>query len=74
MANFFAGDPDNRDGVRVAVNDLDGDDRADIVAGPGRPGVARCGRSPARSDRVRPPAVLLEVSPFPAPAGGVFVG
>ena len=33
LANFFAGDPARRDGVRVAVKDLDGDDKADVVVG-----------------------------------------
>jgi len=33
LANFFAGDVNLRGGVRVAVKDLDGDKRADIVAG-----------------------------------------
>ena len=33
LANFFAGDPTQRDGVRVAVKDLDGDALADVVVG-----------------------------------------
>ena len=32
-ADFFTGDPAQRDGVRVAVKDLDGDDQADVVVG-----------------------------------------
>jgi hypothetical protein len=35
LANFFGGDPSNRGGIRVAVKNLDGDDRADIVVGAG---------------------------------------
>jgi hypothetical protein len=35
LANFFAGDDTNRAGVRLAVKDLDGDDKADLVVGPG---------------------------------------
>jgi autotransporter-associated beta strand protein len=35
MANFFAGNVDNRGGVRVAVKYLDGDLFADVVTGPG---------------------------------------
>lgn len=35
VANFFAGNPDDRGGVRVSVKDLDGDDRADLVTGQG---------------------------------------
>jgi hypothetical protein len=36
VSNFFAGDTTNRGGVRVAVADLDRDDRADLVTGTGR--------------------------------------
>ncbi len=35
MANFFAGDPGLRGGVRLAVHDIDGDGRADLAAGSG---------------------------------------
>ena len=35
MANFFAGDVDNRGGIRVAAKNLDGDDQADLIVGDG---------------------------------------
>jgi hypothetical protein len=35
LANFFAGDTTNRGGVPVAVKDLDGDHRADLLTGAG---------------------------------------
>jgi hypothetical protein len=35
VANFFAGDTNNRGGVPLAVKDIDGDQRADVVAGAG---------------------------------------
>ena len=35
LANFFAGDTSNRDGVRVAVKNLDDDGFADLLVGPG---------------------------------------
>jgi hypothetical protein len=35
VANFFAGDPNNRGGVPLTVKNIDGDKRADIVAGAG---------------------------------------
>ncbi len=35
LANFFAGNAADRGGVRVAARDLDGDGRADVVAGDG---------------------------------------
>ncbi|MDB5314043.1 MAG: repeat protein [Gemmataceae bacterium] len=41
LANFFAGDPSTRTGVRIAVKNLDGDARADLVAGAGPGGKSR---------------------------------
>lgn len=35
LANFFAGDPENRGGVRLTAKNLDGDDLADLVVGAG---------------------------------------
>jgi hypothetical protein len=35
VCNFFAGDTNNRGGVPVAAKDIDGDGRADILAGAG---------------------------------------
>lgn len=35
VANFFAGDTNNRGGVPIAAKDIDGDHRADILAGAG---------------------------------------
>jgi hypothetical protein len=35
LANFFGGDTENRAGVRIAVKNLDGDARADLVIAPG---------------------------------------
>ena len=35
IANFFAGDPNGRAGVRVALKDVDGDNKADLVTGTG---------------------------------------
>jgi hypothetical protein len=36
IANFFAGDVENRGGIRVAAKDLDGDAKADVVVGSGQ--------------------------------------
>lgn len=33
LANFFGGDPNGRNGIRVAVKDLNGDPNADLVVG-----------------------------------------
>jgi len=38
IANFFAGNPSNIGGVRVAIADLDGDKFADLVTSPGKNG------------------------------------
>jgi hypothetical protein len=35
VANFFAGDIDNRGGIRVVARNLDGDNKADLVVGDG---------------------------------------
>jgi hypothetical protein len=35
VANFFAGDPENRDGVRVVIKNLDEDHQADLLTSPG---------------------------------------
>ncbi|QEL19474.1 M36 family metallopeptidase [Limnoglobus roseus] len=74
-ANFFAGDPNNRGGVRVAAADVDGDGRADILAGTG-PGTAShvtryLGSKITASGQ---PPVDADDDYFPGLAGGVFVG
>jgi hypothetical protein len=75
VANFFAGDPNSRGGVRLAVKDLDGDNRADLVAGVG-PGAgshvtAYAGKAITANGT---PPELLSFDAFPGFAGGVFVG
>jgi hypothetical protein len=35
VTNFFAGDPNNRGGIRLAVQNLDDDNRADLLTGSG---------------------------------------
>jgi hypothetical protein len=68
-ADFFAGDPDSRTGVRVAAKDLDGDGRADLVtAGPG--GTARY----LGEDLAAGCTTGAAFGGFGADAGGVFVG
>ncbi len=74
LANFFAGDDDNRSGVRVAVKDLDGDNRADLVIGAGEdepPTVVgyRGVNVPVNGE----PERAFDFDPFDA-SGGVFVG
>jgi hypothetical protein len=73
VADFFAGNPDNRGGVRLAVKSLDGDDRADLVAGdgPGSRVTAYAGRAAVGSGSPDP---LFAFDAVPGFSGGVFVG
>ncbi len=81
LANFFAGDSSLRDGVPVAVADLNGDYETDIVTGTGEP---LTGTSTSSESLVRvystsslandPLDPLATLTPFPSFAGGVFVG
>ena len=76
VANFFAGDTANRDGVRVAVKDLDGDYKADVVVGLGSAGTpqVRTFLGKAITPTTTAPAAT-DASPFGTPpVGGVFVG
>ena len=70
VGNYFAGDPDSRDGVRVAVKDLDGDARADVVASSAPTRVVAYRGSQTTPLGGTPPAAL----DFDALAGGIYVG
>jgi hypothetical protein len=75
LANFFAGDPNSRGGVRVAAGNLDGDNLADLVTGAGEGAGSRvtayAGQSlPADGQ----PPELWSADAFPGFTGGVFVG
>lgn len=74
-ANFFGGDPENRGGARLAVKDLDNDDRADLVVGAGSGAGSRV---TAYLGVTIPPAgqppAAIEFDAFPGFTGGVFVG
>jgi hypothetical protein len=74
-ANYFAGDTAGRGGIRVTAKDLDGDDRADIVAGAGEGAGSRVTGYSGRTipaDGTPPEAFALDA--FPGFPGGVFVG
>ena len=70
VADFFAGDPARRDGVRVAVKDLDGDAQADVVAAVGPTLLAYSGKGLASGKS----AADLSANLLPGLADGVFVG
>jgi uncharacterized delta-60 repeat protein len=74
-ANFFAGDPNNRGGIRVAAKNLDGDAKADLVVGAGDGGGSTVteylGKDIAPAGT--PPA-FQSFDAFPGFTGGVFVG
>jgi hypothetical protein len=74
LINFFAGDVNNRNGIRVASKDLDNDGQADLVvgeaAGLGSRVTAYFGGSFVEGTAV--PSIILTA--FPGFAGGVFVG
>ena len=81
LTSFFAGDPDNRDGVPVAVTDYDGDGAADLLTGFGEPmnDAAPAGSTPATvyaaTSLTGPsPTPLDTFDPFAGFNGGLFVG
>ena len=74
-ANFFAGDPNNRGGVRLAARDVSGDGLADLVTGPGPGGGSTVSvYSGSALSGNSTPGTLLTEQPFPGFNGGVFVG
>ncbi len=74
-ANFFAGDTNNRGGVRIAARDLDGDGHADLTAGSGTGAGSRVtGYSGRGTVAGGTPPELFAFDALPGFAGGVFVG
>ncbi|MBN9520913.1 VCBS repeat-containing protein [bacterium] len=77
IADYFVnGDTDSRSGVRVAVKNVDGDNRADVIAasGEGQPSLIRVYPG-ANMRRGGEPAPLQDLDPFGvALTEGVFVG
>jgi hypothetical protein len=75
VANFFAGNVENRGGVRVTVKDLDGDAQADLVVGDGTGAGSRVtaylGKN-VPADGTPPEHFSFDA--FPGFDGGVFVG
>jgi len=75
LANFFAGNVENRGGIRVTVKNLDGDNKADLVVGSGTAAGSRVTayRGVQISSQGTPPAVL-DFDAVLGFTGGVFVG
>jgi len=69
FVDFLAGAESDRSGIRVAVKDLDGDEKADIVAG--GTGVAAFAGSNLGAGK---PPTFFGIDAFPNFQGGVFVG
>ena len=74
LANFFAGDVNSRGGVRVAVKNLDGDARADIVVGAGAGAGSRVTAYAGKSIGAGTPPELYAFDAVGGFVGGVFVG
>jgi hypothetical protein len=74
LANFFAGDPDNRGGVPLAVKDLDGDRFADLVTGSGPGAGTRVTTYKGSTLSTGDPAELSSFDAFGGLNTGVFVG
>jgi hypothetical protein len=74
LADFFAGDPANRGGVRLTAKDLDGDAKADLVAGAGTGAGSAVTVYRGRDLAGGAPPALLGWDAFAGFAGGVFVG
>jgi hypothetical protein len=72
IADFFAGDPDSRGGVRVGVVDHDRDGRADLIAGSGD-GPAVGVYTGADMTSKDSPAAAVSFGAFDF-SGGVYVG
>jgi hypothetical protein len=75
LANFFAGNTENRGGIRVTAKNLDGDDRADLVVGDGTGAGSRLttyAGSTIPADGT--PPELDSFDAFPGFTNGIYVG
>jgi hypothetical protein len=74
VANFFAGDESNRGGVRVAVKDLDGDNKADVVVGDGEGAGSRVTAYLGSVLATGAATPDFAFDAYPGSVGGVYVG
>ncbi|OWK43512.1 beta strand repeat-containing protein [Fimbriiglobus ruber] len=75
-ADFFAGDVNNRGGIRVAVKDLDGSNQASLVVGAGTGAGSSVTAYTGKAITANPssPAPLFNLDAIPGFNGGVYVG
>jgi len=73
VANFFAGDPTSRGGVRVVAKNLDGDSKSDLIVGAGTGNGSRVRGYLGTNLNNPAPAELFAIDTI-ATSNGVFVG
>ncbi|OWK46556.1 Flagellar hook-length control protein FliK [Fimbriiglobus ruber] len=75
-ADFFAGDVNNRGGVRVAIKNLDGTSQASLVVGDGTGAGSTVTGYTGKAITADPssPTSTFSLDAFPGFTGGVFVG
>lgn len=74
VANFFGGDAATRGGIRVGVEDLDGDGLTDLLVGAGDESGTRVTAYLGRTLRTGGTAESFHFDAFPGAASGVYVG
>ena len=75
IANFFAGDPILRGGVRLAIGNVDGDGKAELITGSGDLDASRVRVYRASTLLASGPNLDQEIDPFGSIlANGIFVG
>jgi hypothetical protein len=75
VANFFAGDVESRGGIRIAIKNLDGDEKADLLVGAGAGAGSRVTAYLGANILANgSPPELFAFDAFAGFTGGVFVG
>ena len=74
LANLFAGNVDNRGGIRVGVKDLDGDRFADVVVGDGTGAGSHVTVYDGKDFAGGTAPEAFAADAYPGFNGGVFVG
>ena len=74
LSNFFAGDQNNRSGIRVVAKNLDGDLLADLLTGDGAGNGSRATTYLGKNFSGTDAPSTLAFNAFPGFTGGIFVG